>query len=653
MPLTPRAAAGRAAYAVLFTLVLPAGLAAWARALDYTLALPARQSTWAGVTLAAAGLSVWAAGVLAIVTRGQGLPMNAFPPARLVTCGVYALVAHPIYLGWVLACAGVALVSGSAAGLWIVTPIVALASAALVFGLERPSLRRRFGDRAISYRPWLSLPADEAAAPAVGERFAFGVVVLVPWLVAYYAVKGLGVPPDAVDVRLNLETHWPVWLWTVPFYVSAYLVVPLAAFLVPTRAALRTLAVQGLVSTAVITIVYLTVPFIAPFRPFDRSSVLGWILDLDQRAASPPVGAWPAFHVVWAMFVAEAIGRRSRTWAVLAWIWAAALAGSCLTTGMHAVADVIAAGAFYLALRRPFGVWRAALNRVERLANSWRARRMGPVRILSHGVYAGAAAAVGVAGISTLAGIAVLPGLAVVAIASLVGAALWAQVVEGSPRLLRPFGYFGAILGGAIGGGVLELVGQPAPSEAPLLMAATAAMTPWIVAIGRLRCLVQGCCHGAPAGAGHGIRVWNDHSRVVSLAALRGEWIHATPFYSMAGNVVIGLLLLRLWWLQAPLWFVGGLYLILAGLARFVEEAYRGEPQTRQWLGLPMYQVLALVSVAIGVPLTAMGGGAAPTPAIIVTPQAILTAASIGMVSWFAMGVDFPESHRRFARLSG
>ena len=122
----------------------------------------------------------------------------------------------------------------------------------------------------------------------------------------------------------------------------------------------------------------------------------------------------------------------------------------------------------------------------------------------------------------------------------------------------------------------------------------------------------------------------NEHSRVVALSGLGGRPIHATQLYSIAGNVVIGVLLLRLWWLAAPIWFVGGAYLILAGLARFVEEAYRGEPQTIVLAGLPIYQYLALVSVLTGVGLTMLGGAPAPTPSSLADPGLLAAAARRG-----------------------
>ncbi len=647
---------GRLAYGLAFTVALPVVLVIWQRALDGQFILPVYRSLPGGVTLAAAGALIWAAGIVQLIRRGEGLPMNAFPPARFVNSGLYALVGHPIYVGWVLACAGVSWAAGSATGLWLVTPVVALGCAALVFGLERPDVRRRFGDVAIHFKPWLSLPVDDEARPMPRERFAFWFTVLVPWLVAYEAVKALGMPFDAIDIRFEAEKAWPVWLWTVPIYASTYLVVTAAAFLVPTRAALRRLAVQGLVATAAITLVYLAVPIVAPFRPFDATGLLGTLLGLDQRLASPPVAAFPAFHAVWAAFVAEALATRttagqarSPAWGLVAWTWAAAVAVSCVTTGMHAVADVLAAAGAYLLLRRPLITWRRILDASERLANSWHAWRWGPVRVMGHGAYAGAAAVVGVAGMGVLAGPAALPGVLIMVGTALVGAGLWAQWVEGSSSLQRPFGYFGSVIG-AVAGALLALwMGYPGA----LGLAAMAAMAPWIQAIGRLRCLAQGCCHGHVVDPRFGIRVWNAHSRVVALSHLSGQSIHATPVYSIVGNVIIGVLLWRLWQLHAPLGFIAGAYLLLAGLTRFVEEGYRGEPQTKQWLGLPMYQYLSLGSVLAGAVLMAMGGQAAPAMSTVADPVLVSAAAVSGLIYWFAMGVDFPDSRRRFARLSG
>ena len=113
-------------------------------------------------------------------------------------------------------------------------------------------------------------------------------------------------------------------------------------------------------------------------------------------------------------------------------------------------------------------------------------------------------------------------------------------------------------------------------------------------AIGRLRCLVQGCCHGREAAPKVGIRYTHPRSRVTRLSPLGGVPVHPTPVYSMLANLVIGPILVRLWMLRAPLAFVVGMYFLLSGLARFVEEHYRGEPQTPSYGGLRVYQWLAI-----------------------------------------------------------
>lgn len=585
---------GPLAYGALFIAALPAGIIWWARALDKQLHLPAVDLPIVGGLVVALGAAIWIAGVIEIVRRGNGLPMNAFPPARYVTSGVYGIIAHPIYVGWTMACAGVSVQTGSAAGFWIVTPTVAIGCAALVLGYEGPDLRRRFGAQG-RIRPWLSLPNDQPVPPRRSERVAAWLLVFVPWFVACQALMGGFGWIDAASAALG-------------------------ALLAPTRATLRRVVVQGSSATAVILV-------------------------------APAIGGGPAVHLLWAAFAAEAVGARSRGGTGLAWLWLFLCAGYVTVSAASSIAgrDLLVFAGLGVLLWRPMGTVRLALDAAERLANSWRAWRLGPVRVISHGAFAGLAAAFGVVVAGTLAGPAALPAIAGLALSTLAGAAIWAQVVEGSSRLLRPFGYYGGIIGGLLGSGVMALMGQPMA----VVLGATAVAAPWVHSLGRLRCLVQGCCHGAVTDPRYGIRVSNPHSRAVALANLEGQPIHATQLYSIAGNAIIGLLLLRVWMSGAPVWFVAGLYLIGAGFARFIEERYRGEPQTVSWFGLPVYQYLAIVSVLTGVLFTTLGGPQPPPHGSWFDAGTLAAAFAIGAVSWFAMGVDFPESSRRFARLSG
>jgi hypothetical protein len=134
--------------------------------------------------------------------------------------------------------------------------------------------------------------------------------------------------------------------------------------------------------------------------------------------------------------------------------------------------------------------------------------------------------------------------------------------------------------------------------------------------------------------------------------------VYPTPFYSIAGNVVIGLGLARLRVLGAPDVLILGVYLILSGLARFVEEGYRGEPQTPRVLGLPIYQWLAVLSLAAGIAVTAFG---APPESVAGSAVVGFSAPSSGhaaaallmfVLTGAAMGVDLPASNRRFSRLA-
>ena len=88
-------AAARLAYALLFCALLPALLVLWARATADVIALPAYGSPTLALLLATAGALLMLTGMGALWRHGGGLPMNAFPPPRLVTSGVYSVIPHP------------------------------------------------------------------------------------------------------------------------------------------------------------------------------------------------------------------------------------------------------------------------------------------------------------------------------------------------------------------------------------------------------------------------------------------------------------------------------------------------------------------------------------------------------------------------------
>ncbi len=97
----------------------------------------------AGAILLAAGVLLWACGVIAA--------MRAYNRDELATTGVYALVRHPVYAGWItLGFPGLALLTRS----WpiFLTPLIAYAIFRQLIHREDEYLERRFGQAYLDYR---------------------------------------------------------------------------------------------------------------------------------------------------------------------------------------------------------------------------------------------------------------------------------------------------------------------------------------------------------------------------------------------------------------------------------------------------------------------------------------------------------------------
>ena len=644
---------GKLLYAMIFCIVLPVALVFWARATSTFLPPPPFENAIIGAILLLVGIALIVASMLVLRIHGHGLPMNGFPPPIYVTRGPYRLTRHPLYVGFCITCVGAAIMSGSSGGFWLVLPIAIVGSAALVWGFERPDLRRRFGTLPDAHEPFFRIPKNTHTAPDIADRASAFVLVIIPWAVLFTVVGVLGNHVDTISIFLPFEQNWHVLVWTEVFYSSAYVIVPLAALLAPTRAALREYMRGAIVAMCVCFPLYLLLPFAAPPRAFEGCGFWGYLLHFERALdTSEGSNAFPSFHVLWALIAMAALTKRGSHWRWFAPIWAAAITLSCLTTGQHAIVDLVAAVLVYVAISNRTKLLRACIDATGVLANSLRTRRIGPLRVFNHAIYSGSAAFIGALIAAVFAGLDGVYAVVITGVCALIGGALWAQFIEGSPTLLRPFGYYGAILGGTLGTLFAPLVG----ADTLVLLAAFATASPIIMMIGRLRCLVQGCCHGRPIEPGSdtalGLRVTNPSSRICLMTSFSGKPIHATPLYAIAANLVIALILLRLWSLDARLTLIIGLYLLLAGLARFVEEAYRGEPQTRIWKRLTEYQWYSIVFVIVGALTTAFPCSVTPPP-VAFTWHTVVVAVALGLLSAFAMSMDFPSSSRRFARLTG
>jgi membrane-associated phospholipid phosphatase len=469
----------------------------------------------------------------------------------------------------------------------------------------------------------------------------------VPWGLVYEAIAYLGVPRDAFTLATAFEARLPVWEWSELLYASTYPLVLLSPFVVGSRQALRALARRGLAASAAGFATYLLVPVIAPPRPFVAVSFLGRILQ-EERRYDTELCAFPSFHAAWIVLAMTAFASRFPRLRPLLLGYAGVVCVSCVTTGMHSIADVVAGALLAYAACRVDAIWELLRRTAERVANSWSEVRVGRLRIINYAAYGALSTGLGVFLALTFAG----PGndlsILVCGIAAILGAGAWAQWIEGSSRLLRPYGFYGGLLG---------IVG--AALAAPLtggsvwaVLGAFALAGPFIQAAGRLRCLVQGCCHGAEAPANIGIRYTHPMSRVCRFSELGGKPVHPTPLYSILWNGLTFAVLFRLATLSLPLRFIAGMYLVASGLGRFVEESYRGEPQTPVVGGLRAYQWAALGSLLVGGLLTALPLGDARPAAFVLRPASVAYGLAFGLLTAFVSGVDFPGSKRRFSRLT-
>ena len=211
----------------------------------------------------------------------------------------------------------------------------------------------------------------------------------------------------------------------------------------------------------------------------------------------------------------------------------------------------------------------------------------------------------------------------------------------------RPFGYYGALVGIVFASIAVWAMNY----NVWVIIGVISVFMPWVQGIGRFRCLVNGCCHGDKVNNPNiGIKYLHPRSRVCGLSHLKSQLLHPTPLYAMLWLLLVGLILLSLWHNNYSSPFIFGLYLILTGIGRFVEEAYRGEVQTPIIKGLRLYQWTAILSVFIGIIMTIIH-----TEVVAITSdfgwETILSSLIGGLFTFFVMGVDFPYSNARFSRL--
>ena len=611
-------------YAIIFLFIIPSGLWFWAKYTEDLIKFPAIESTTAGWILTIGGSLLMLLAMFTLIKYGKGLPMNAYPPPRIVKRGPYRLLRHPIYWGFGILMVGYFILAGSASGLWLVSPITILCMITLVLGYEKIDLKKRFPDETI--KTILDLPENKAESLGVGVRFAslFWVVALL-LLGNFITGKLAGNIPALIGKSLvvNLGFENPY----LPFL--SFLFIISIPFLLKRKDILREWALSGILALSIYIFIALIFPALgAQFLPPDNSILI----------------AVPIFLIFISL---KSIIRQSKQLAVFFGFIAVALVIIQLTNSRSAVLHVTGSILIFLLSANYRRIWFFLKNSTEKIANSWKEWVFGKVRVINHGFYVGLGTFFGILLAGILSGKEYAWAILIFAFTLIVFSALWAQIIEGSEKLKRPFGYYGALVGVLFA----SLGGWVSGFNIWVIVGVISVVMPWVQAIGRLRCLINGCCHGGKVdNPTIGIRYFHHRSRVSGISGMKGEMLHPTPLYAILWLFLIGFILLSLWNRNFSSPFIIGLYLILTGTGRFVEEAYRGEVQTPIIKGLRLYQWIAIFSVIIGIIMTVIN-----VEPIVITPafawETVVAAIIGGIFTTFAMGVDFPYSNARFSRL--
>jgi phosphatidylglycerol---prolipoprotein diacylglyceryl transferase len=143
--------------------------------------------------------------------------------------------------------------------------------------------------------------------------------------------------------------------------------------------------------------------------------------------------------------------------------------------------------------------------------------------------------------------------------------------------------------------------------------------------IGRIGCLLAGCCYGRPVGESLGFLgisfphvhkhtgetflsfAWADHvdAGLIPPDAARSLPVYPTQLFESVANGLIFIALMLLWRRRAFSGQIFASYLLLYGAARFLIEYFRGDFGRGVWFDglLSTSQILSLISIAAGAAL--------------------------------------------------
>lgn len=623
---------GKVLYAILFIILIPLLLFYWAKYTEGIIQYPEIKSLKIGVILCVIGFFLILWGMYALAKFGKGLPMNAYPPTTYVNKGPYYFFRNPIYIGFILLIIGVSISIGSASGLWLITPITILSILSLIIGYEEISLKERFPNEKIE--AYFDFPDKGKDKP--NSRYRISAFFWSTSIILAGAAIPLFLVGDTSSSLNNQFKFLSIFESNYLQYLSLIFII-LVPIIVNNKNLIREWVVMVLIANFLLIFSSLLWPEIGTQHFAYNTSEFNQIF-------SVAVLSTPVYLILLAL---NSYAKQFKKIAFIFYLVSIILCLVQLVNSKSPLPHLIVSLFIFIIAYNYLSIWLFLKNGTNKIANSWKEWVFGPIRIINHGFYVGFGSFFGIFIAGYLTGKEYAWAYLAFCTAIIIFSAIWAQLIEGSEKLKRPFGYYGAMVGILFASFVVWLMGY----NVWVIIGVASVLMPWTQAIGRFRCLINGCCHGSPTkNTTIGISYFHHRSRVCGLSNLKGVLLHPTQLYAMIWLFFIGFILLALWNNQYSYSFIFGIYLILSGIGRFVEEAYRGEIQTVIWNGLRLYQWTAILSVLIGIGITMI-----PVTLVEIQPgfdwEIVLSAFLVGLITFIAMGVDFPNSNARFSRL--
>ena len=425
---------GKLLYALLFVVIIPVVLWYWAKLTEHLVRFPAIASVAAGWILLVCGGILLAWGMLAIVSFGKGLPMNLHPPAKLVKKGPYRIVKHPIYWGFGILMIGFFILTNSASGLWLVTPITLLSMTALVLGYENIDLERRFPNDKV--KTIFDLPANDDQKPSLSSRIVsllqlYAILFLGNFLTLHLVGEQISVSEQHLSImpifdNSNLLILSNIFILTIPFLLNR-------------NSLLRSWVIVGKIAISVALFVAILYPLIgAQYLPATSAVMMsGWEQFLT-------IGMVPVFMLLCSL---KSIWDQSRKLFYILGSIVLFLIAIQTNASSAPIPALFTSIAIFLIAVNYLKIWKALRDLSEKIANSWQEWVYGKIRVINHGFYVGFAALAGIFFAGYIVGPDYAWAILVFILIVIVVAALWAQIIEGSEKLKRPFGFYGGLVG--------------------------------------------------------------------------------------------------------------------------------------------------------------------------------------------------------------